>query len=241
VFAQYLCLELIFSESAPWKRIKWIASYFMLLIALFFVASKAALITSLLIIFIVPFVTNISLKVKIGVFVVAIVAAFTLFHFNPRLKVFRDTFVSGLAINPNARFGHDLRILSWDASLDIISDHWLFGVGEGRKIDALMEVYNKKGYIVPAEEQFNSHNMYLDLLIGGGIFAFGIFITGLFFLLYCSMQNRNYALLLFVLIFAFNGLFENLLSRHAGILFFTVFVSLLYARPKQVAGLKVDL
>ncbi len=230
VFAQYLIFEIY--RSSPKRSVKrlLVVCYFIFFICLYMLSSKAAIISSLLLTVCIALTFRVSIFIKIVALTGAIIFSVLFIHFNPRMNVFKDTFVSGLAINPQARFGHDLRILSWDASLEVIKNHWLFGVGEAKKTEALVEVYVAKGYVVPAEEQFNSHNQFLDFLIGGGLIGFGLFIGGLITLLVKSIKEANYTLLAFLLIFSFAGFFENLLARHAGILFFSIFVSLLTSK-----------
>lgn len=235
VFAQYLIFE-IYRSSSKRKVKRWlVVSYFIFFICLYMLSSKAAILSSLLLTFCIALTFKVSIFIKIFALTGAIIFSVLFIQFNPRMNVFKDTFVSGLAINPQARFGHDLRILSWDASLEVIKDNWLFGVGEAKKTDALVEVYLAKGYVVPAEEQFNSHNQFLDFLIGGGLIGFGLFIGGLITLFVKSIKEANYTLLAFLLIFSFAALFENLLARHAGILFFSIFVSLLTTKDHSLS------
>jgi O-antigen ligase len=126
-----------------------------------------------------------------------------------------------------------LRILSWNASFEVIKRSLPFGVGEGQKEQELVNVYKEKQYAVPAELMHNSHNQYLDFLIGGGLIGFCLFMTGLIHLLLRSIKNLNYPLQAILFIVCFNALFENVLSRHAGILLFTVFISLLTSPKSQ--------
>ncbi|GHN00242.1 hypothetical protein WSM22_17310 [Cytophagales bacterium WSM2-2] len=156
-----------------------------------------------------------------------IVSGLGLLTLNPKLKAFSDTLSLSQFTNPNphAQFGHDLRILSWSASFEVVENNWLLGVGEGNKESTLTNVYIKRGYTFASEQKFNSHNQYLDYFIGGGIFIFGLFLFGLGQLTFRAFVGRNYPLLIFMLIFCFNLLFENILSRYSGILFFSIFVS----------------
>lgn len=229
VFAQYLIFELFKAPSSRRSKQLLIGCYVIFLIALFLMSSKAAIISSLLVSCWILFAVRIPQAIKTAIFTgFAIVCALFLF-FNPRLKVFKETLkiTQFVSPDPNARFGHDLRILSWDASLDLIKDNWLLGVGEANKRSALVDVYNQKGYIVPAEKMHNSHNQYLDFLIGGGLIGFGLFMTGLIELFVRSVRENNFPLLAAISIFSFIAMFENLLSRHDGILFFSIFVTLL--------------
>lgn len=238
VLAQYLIYELAQTPTCSNRQRRWlIGTYVFLLLALFLLSNKATIISSgILTTYItirVFFFTRASPSMRLAISA-GLIAVLSLFVFlNPRMRLFKETFWAGLAINPNARWGHDLRVLSWDASLDVIRNNWLMGVGEGNKESALIALYKAKGYVVPAEEMHNSHNQFLDLLIGGGLFAFGLFMTGFIQLVVKAIRNRNNELLVFTLLFAFSALFENLLTRYAGVLFFAAFMSLLETGKKD--------
>jgi O-antigen ligase len=234
VFAQYLLFELAQSNQYKTRQYLFIGTtYVFFLIILFFLSSKAAQISSLLLTsgLCVKFLLSKrwSWQFKSALILVVTAVSFLFIFFNPRLKTFKDTLSLDqfTDINPNARFGHDVRILSWDASLDVIKKNWLIGVGEGSKEDALVETYRKKGYTLPVQERFNSHNQYLDFLLSGGVIGLTIFLVVLANLIIRSLKNSNFPLLVCVLLFAFNCLFENLLSRYWGILFFATFITLL--------------
>ena len=231
VFAQYLIFELIRS-SAFIKQKKWLILCFLIFqFTLFLLSSKAAIISSLfLFIYIGCYILSryqINFFARIAVIVGILTVSGLFLFFNPRLQALKQTVEKGEIINPDARFGDDLRILSWDASLHLIKDNWLIGVGEGKKTSRLAEVYVRKGYDYPAERLLNSHNQYLDFFLGGGLIGFGLFMIGLIHLITLALRERDFPLLALMLIFSFNFLFENLLSRHAGILLFSAFVSLL--------------
>jgi O-antigen ligase len=227
VFAQYLIYEIYHNTSKGFYKRLLIGCYLIFFIALYLLSSKAAIISSLLLTLFFALSFSASRNVKLALLLLVILSSVAFIFYNPRLSIFKDTFVAGLSINPEARYGHDLRILSWDASFEVIKGHWIMGVGEANKSKALVDVYKLKDYIVPAQEKFNSHNQYLDFLIGGGIVALGIYLCGLISLLVNAIKNRNMPLIAFLIIFSFAALFENLLARHAGVLFFSCFISLL--------------
>lgn len=237
VFGQYLVFEIF--KLSPGRRNKQllIACYLFFLFALFLLSSKAAILSSFIISFWILLRVKLPRFIKIAGLACFVLVCVLFLFFNPRLKVFKETLTVGQLFHPdpNAQFGHDLRILSWDASLDVIRDHWLMGVGEGNKTSALVKVYTDKGYIVPAQKMFNCHNQYLEFLVGGGLLGFGLFMAGLITLWVGSVKEKNNTLLALLVIFAFNALFESLLDRHAGILFFSLFVSLLAARRESLS------
>jgi len=246
VMSQFLIFEIIqgLRRENPKRKtliILLIGFYAIFFVALFLLSSKAAILCSLLLTFSLSLYIIISMKTamvkKIATIAGVLIVFIVFISFNPKLKVFLDTFKASQLTHPdpNAQFGHDLRILSWDASLEIIKDNWLWGVGEGNKDEALMEVYIRKGYIIPAKEILNSHNQYLDFLIGGGLIGLGLSMTGMIQLFVRSIRERDFPLLAFLLIFSFNALFENLLARYWGILFFSVFVSLFLSRRRSIS------
>lgn len=225
VFVQFLIFE-IFKSSNRRNQLWLIGCYVIFLFGLFLLSSKAAILSSIIISFWLlarlkaPKLKKISTVAAFGVVSVLFI------FFNPRLKVFKDSIETSHVINPHARYGHDLRILSWDASLTLIKDNWLLGVGEANKKSSLVKIYEAKGYVVPAALVHNSHNQYLDFLIGGGLIGIGLFMAGLIVLFVQSIREPNLPLLAFLFIFSFNALFENLLSRHEGILFFSMFITI---------------
>jgi len=235
VFAQYLAFEIFNTTQSSRTRRLMVYCYIFFLGALFLLSSKAAILTSILMSFWIFFRLKMRKPIKIYIVAAFAVVALLFLFFNPRLKVFKDTLKTKDLIDPNARYGYDLRILSWDASLTLISDHWLIGVGEARKKSALGEVYKSKHYVVPAEKLHNSHNLYFDFMIGGGLIALTLFLVGMGNLFVIGWKQRNITLLVFLLIFCFNGLFENLLSRQSGVFFFAAFISLLTTKQGLAA------
>lgn len=236
VLAQYLVFEILKSEQS--KKVKRILLIFFVvfLCVVFLLSSKAIIISSVVLTLCLLLRLQTSswvLKITSITFVSVVSVLFV--SLNPRLKVFRDSFNlnSFNHPDPKARFGHDLRILSWNASLDLIKSNWLIGVGEANKTTELVKAYTRKGYDVPAQQMHNSHNQYLDFFIGGGVIAFSLFMVGLVSLFVNAINRRNYLMLAFLLIFSFNAIFENLLSRYAGILFFSVFASFLHNKDEQ--------
>lgn len=234
VFAQVLIFELFRDASGKIRNGILVVCYIFLFIPLFLLSSKAALISSLVVLIYGFVKIEISLRNRV-VYLLGFGAVILLFFlFNPRIQVFLETITDTVfAIDPLARYGHSLRILSWDASLEIIANNWLVGVGEGSKESKLLEMYQIKGYDEPAKEMHNSHNQYLDFLLGGGVIGLGIFLCGLISLSVYSIRTKNFLLIAFIFVFSFAALFENLLTRYSGNLFFAVFVTLLLGVPKK--------
>jgi O-antigen ligase len=234
VVAQYLVFELFRLSPISSRRYKWglFVCYLFFVFAIFLLSSKAGVICSIAVTFGIILTIKVRRDVKVYIISTFALVLILFIGFNPRLKEFARTFNTTNLIDPNAQYGYSLRMLSWDASMTVIREHWLVGVGEANKESALLKIYKAKGYVEPLEKGHNSHNQYLDILIGGGIIGFILFIAGLFQLTIKSIRQRNLALSAILFIFSFNALFENLFSRHSGILLFTLFVCLLMGKSK---------
>jgi hypothetical protein len=243
LFAQYLLFE-IYTErtrSRTSTLLYGLANIFFSA-AIFLLSSKAVILTFILLSLWILLRIRMLLRTKILILTLFFVVGAAFALFNPRLRILEQSLRNGIAINPTAAYGHDLRLLSWDASLTIIRESLPWGVGEANKLTALLDVYHKKGYITPEAQKHNSHNQYLDFLIGGGIIGLSLFLGGMVHVGWCSILKRNVTLQVFLFIFLFNAMFENLLSRHSGILFFSIFLGLLTLRNEQLStGNNVDL
>lgn len=228
VIAQVFAYFLYRTSRSRRLKIVLIAIYLLFAGVLFLLSSKAALITSFAFTFFVLVTVRIPNSLKLVVIVIFLSTGVFSFTTNPRSKVFLEDFVQSVQqIDPNAKYGHRLRILSWDAALEVIKHKWLLGVGEGNKEAVLVKMYDKKKYIFPAERRYNSHNQYLDFVLGGGIILLAFFIFGITVFVTRGVKHHNQLLLFFLGIIVFNLLFENLLSRHAGIVIFSTFLGYL--------------
>src|SRR5690606_37503790 len=139
---------------------------------IFLLSSKAALLTSFAL---TAFIVVDSAKgrlARISLLAAVLAGGLLLFFTNPRSKVFLETLRPSLEnVDPNSKYGHSLRLLSWNASLEVIRRNWLFGVGEGNKETVLVNEYEELGYTFPAERRYNTHNQYMDFMLGGGVFV----------------------------------------------------------------------
>ncbi len=228
VFAQVLIFELFRDSYGKTTKQYLVFVYIFLFLPLFLLSSKAALISSFVVLVFGLVRIKTAIKSRVAYLLGFCIIILLFFLVNPRLSIFLNTISDTIfVIDPHARYGHSIRILSWDASIEIIKNNWLLGVGEGNKESKLLEMYLAKGYDEPAKEMYNSHNLFLDFLLGGGLIGLGIFLAGFFSLALRSLRKHDFALMAFVFVFSFAALFENLLTRFSGNLFFAIFITLL--------------
>jgi O-antigen ligase len=125
------------------------------------------------------------------------------------------------------------RMEFWRASLGIIGNNWLTGVGTGDMNEAFQEQYMKMKSPLAAEARWRSHNQFLSIFVGFGIFGFLWF---LFAILYPPLKMRKFSDFFF-LVFFINIMLsmvpEDTIESQAGVTFFAFFYSLLLFGRKE--------
>lgn len=129
------------------------------------------------------------------------------------------------------------RLLIWNVSFQLIKEH-PFGAGTGDGKDLLMEYYHRNGMDAFADKQLNQHNQYLQTASSIGIFSALFLIASLVYYLILAFKKRQFYLIILISAFATGCLFESILERQWGILFFMFFLSVfltdLFAAERQV-------
>ncbi|MDC6350611.1 O-antigen ligase family protein [Zeaxanthinibacter sp. PT1] len=205
---------------------------------LFLISNKASLIVLTILLIYRVLIIRTSALYKIIFLGCLALGIYTLSLFNPRVsesvgKVVKNEFT----LDKEARYGYATRLLSWDASLDLISENPFFGYGVGNAQAALNQKYIEKEYRFPLRDELNSHNQFFQTWIENGIF--GLFLLVAIFLMlfkraYSYTGTDKYLALAIVLIFFINALFESILNRFSGISFFAFLSSLIFATRKAI-------
>ncbi len=230
-FAIYLnmAISIILSFSL-WRDNKL---YFLLLLifslTIFQLSSKIGIITCFAIfsIYLLTKITN--FYTKIGFLVLILFVGFSFFQFNPRGKSMIKKFEKeGFHINPKERFGYTLRLMSWDAAMELIKENTVFGVGIGDVQPELNTRYRTKGYMTPLGNNFNAHNQFFQTFLESGIIGFILLLLMLNNLYKKELFFNQEAFfnLSFLIIIILSFLFESVLNRYSGISFFMFFYSL---------------
>ncbi len=122
--------------------------------------------------------------------------------------------------------GNIVRLIIWTASFYEIIDH-PFGVGTGN-----VDIYlGKRLKDFDQDEMiafnYNPHNQYLQTTLEIGVI--GLFVLLLFFLkiFLLVIKRRDLILGLLILTLAFSSLFESMLQRQSGIVFYSFWICLL--------------
>ena len=124
--------------------------------------------------------------------------------------------------------GNEDRLILWTASSHLIWKH-PFGVGTGNVDDYLRnELMNlRQGNL--ALKNFNSHNQFLQTGVEIGFFGLAILLIFEISVLVFAIKNKNWILLLVISSLIFNSLFESMLQRQSGIIFYSFWICIIIA------------
>lgn len=113
------------------------------------------------------------------------------------------------------------------ASLYLIQQHPVFGVGTGDIPEAYRQAYDELKS--PLEDQYRhrAHNQFLSITVGFGIIGLLIFLVTLFYPFLSARRHRTYLYTVFLVIVLLSMLPEDTIETQAGVTWFALFNSLL--------------
>ncbi len=119
----------------------------------------------------------------------------------------------------------------WKASAGIIRDHWLTGVGTGDMNIAFEQQYEKMNSLLEPGQRWRSHNQFLSVVVGFGVFGLLWFLAAIWFPLFMMKKQQDFFILIHLMICMLAMLAEDTIESQTGITFFVLFYSLfLFAR-----------
>ena len=119
------------------------------------------------------------------------------------------------------------------ASINIISDNFLFGVGTGDLEDAFYNEFNKMNSALDYRYRYHAHNQYLGIFVGLGLFGVIVFIFGLFYPVYVLSGFKDYFFGVFFIIMLVSMFSDDTIETQSGVTMFAFFYSLLLFGRKQ--------
>jgi O-antigen ligase len=141
-------------------------------------------------------------------------------------------YVGGVLKKTGYKTGNEVRLVMWTVTLEEIAKHPL-GVGTGNVDAHLSQRLKQYGQLDLAKQdehdaiQYNPHNQFLQTGLEIGLF-------GLFVLLFFIVQTwrlartyKSYLLMAVVASLVVNSLFESMLQRQSGIVFYAFWICLL--------------
>ncbi|MCR4660295.1 MAG: O-antigen ligase family protein [Bacteroidales bacterium] len=124
----------------------------------------------------------------------------------------------------------DARVGIYSTAIEAVTEQPL-GYGVGDYIDELCEYYARYDYDYYAKEQMNSHNQYIDTTLATGFIGLLLLLASLALFGIDAIRRRDVTAVFFIVITAESFLFEAMLNRQWGVLFFSIVYGLLAASP----------
>ncbi|TNF00575.1 MAG: hypothetical protein EP322_01165 [Bacteroidetes bacterium] len=124
----------------------------------------------------------------------------------------------------NAKYpmsGSEERLILWTVSAQEFSKN-LMGVGTGNTEETIANALIDHGQTEQAEKNLNPHNQFLQTGLEVGMIGLTVLIVILGFGIYQGIRNGNPLLLIVSSALAFNCLFESMLQRQSGVVFFAL-------------------
>jgi hypothetical protein len=123
--------------------------------------------------------------------------------------------------------GHSVmqRFEFWKASLNIIRENWLTGVGTGDLGIAFEQEYVKSHSLLDKEFRWRSHNQFLAIFATFGVIGLAWFLFSLIFPAIRLSKFHDFYYLSFFIIAMLSMLTEDTLETQAGVTFFAFFSS----------------
>ena len=115
--------------------------------------------------------------------------------------------------------GNEVRLILWTASVQLGIVH-PFGLGLGGLEPALTRKLNNWGYPKQAQKEFNPHNQFLQIWNELGYLGLALFIGIMVVLASHFYKKQHLSGLLLTAVFVIFCLFESILQRESGIVFF---------------------
>ena len=215
-------------------------SQVLIITSIFFSNSKSGILSLLIIsLYIsIKYLYNKSKVVTIlSIIFILIISIYTV-NTNSRLKTMLNVTSNYKEIinNPNTyKESTGLRILSWNAAINLIKQNPIVGVGNGDIKPELFKEYEHLGYNKNIEIKMNVHNQFLETWLGQGII--GLIIMMLMFIIpfLSAIKEKDYVLQSFLILIFINFLFESILNTQAGTIFFGFFYSLLVTKENIIS------
>jgi O-antigen ligase len=232
--AMYFTVNIAFASVIILKarKVLWIQllSIFISFTILYLAESKAGLIAAfaLILFFLYKVIFHKNKKLSIAIIIFFAISASSITLLVPRFNTLLTT-----TLNYEKVYAHPekvvestaLRLLAWDASLDVIKENPITGVGAGDIKDELAVIYAKNNYAKPLKMKMNCHNQFLETSVGQGIIGLSVLLLMIFALF--INKNHKFISQLFAVIIATNILFESMFNVQAGVVFFVFIYSMI--------------
>jgi O-antigen ligase len=117
-----------------------------------------------------------------------------------------------------------IRFMNYKCGIKSLMKRPIFGYGIGDVQEQMDLCYEEENANFP-KKRYNTHNQYLFIWLSSGIIGFITFIAILFYYFKKSLQFKDEVMFSILVLYSFTFLFENVLSRQSGVIFFCFIIN----------------
>jgi O-antigen ligase len=240
-FSMYLCFSVIilflrfnYLNFFNYQKIIVGLSVFILLLGIFFAASKMGILTFLILIpVVILYILWMNKNYKliiISVLFFTIGSLFFLLSDSIAAARLRSSFQflssSENNIDKSTTESNAVRVLVWQQAIQLIKEKPILGYTPGDVNDKLYASYKENELTGALENKLNAHNQFLQTSLGIGVIGLLILLSLILFPIINGIKTKNVLIIFFSFLLFLNFIVESMLQTSAGTLFFTFFIGL---------------
>jgi hypothetical protein len=115
------------------------------------------------------------------------------------------------------------RVEFWKASIGLISENWLYGVGTGDMNVAFRQQYDRMNTKLAPDQRWRSHNQFMSIFIAFGVFGLAWFLFSILYPAFATRRSDDYFFLTFLIIALIAMLTDDTIESQMGVTFFAFF------------------
>jgi O-antigen ligase len=181
-----------------------------------------------------------SWKVSIAVLIPVLIASYLVVNYVPIVKgqwqgakSYADKYAAApdqFIRNTNPWTGSEERLILWIVSSEILSESPM-GLGTKNYDDAIYKRLKFYGQDRMAAKHLNPHNQYLTTGIEIGVIGIALLVIMLLYGIIRGLRRKHWLLLVVSSSLAFHCIFEAMLERQSGIVFYCLMLGVFYIYP----------
>lgn len=245
-FSMYLTLAMVFvlkfykEANSVKNKISLIVLSLFLVAGVVLTSSRAGLLTLVIVLSVAMFwLLNQRGKI-VGLISALLIIPVALYYLsdNPRFKTITTYVKASVENNTQIKDEYEslvmIRVKMWPIILkDLNIKEILLGVGLGDTNQRFIQAYKNNNLEYAAATELNAHNQYIQTLVSTGILGLLLLLTIIGYGFWFAYNNRDMLLFLFFTIISVNFIFESMLERIFGVIFFTFFLLFLSTKPQN--------
>lgn len=122
---------------------------------------------------------------------------------------------------------NEKRLILWTLSWQKIKENPM-GYGVGSAGDVYRDVYSQYGLTSLMDPLLDSHNQYLRIALEMGVIGILAYLAIIFAYIVKAIKQKKYLLLYVMICFLYFGMWESILQRQSGVIFFTYMITFLF-------------